>query len=1024
MVTRNSIWILNFVLFVFVQSIAQTFGPPKNYNLEDGLQSLVIYNIAQDDNGFIWLGLEAGLSKFNGHSFENFSVSDGLSYNEVVAIQSDRQGRLWLNSLGNITYIENGEIKSLDIDVDQNLDWNFKIVFTNSMAWIVNGIKKYIFNRDFESHKDLPESWVEDEMISLIDVYDNLLIYYCDKKIFQIDEQYNIKVIHEFDKNNYRGLDQRATIIKHDLVFSSHDQLYFYNFKTKKTKHFNAPTNVRSIKQAYPLLYYIYTSGGYRTYNLETKVLSELHIGSTYISDLLIDNQQNLWITTLGKGLFFYHKTNKAITSLQQFELGELKELETIFVDGDDLWLGTNRGKLFNISDKGNEAYQVPVQNPYGVTRVLDIDRQDDDKLIIATDSGIFHFENNQIEEIFTGPIKQIAITDSSAVINSYTNSMNIPFDCLEDIKKNDFNFRMTTDSLDCIYKFSEYRAFATLVDSKGNIWIDNSVNGLIRISEKDRFYYKTLSPVFRSHIKRIYELESGVILAATVGSGLIAIDKDKYKVFTIEDGIPSNVCNDVISNGNEIYVATNQGIAIMNYRNANSIDLSGLITTEDGLLSNNIKNLAIKNDSLYCTSENGLNIVDLTAYKSGMNSKIVIENLITTADRVLDETEGYILEAGEDDLSIKYSDLIFNNKHGQGFAYILEGLDKDWNITNDHEVRYTNLDPGDYIFKVQRLGISNKPRDDYQEANANLAEIAIEVKPSFSQSTFAKFLLICGFAALIFLISRYTLNARAKRNLSTLVEERTKELNQKVEEVHIINQKLKLSNQELQEYAHVTSHDLKSPLRTINSFVYLLSKRNTDKFDSKDKEYIKFIKDAAFRMDQVVHDLLNLSKVSIHSDPEIVDSKFVLKDVINDLDYDIYQKKVNIQVEGEFPKLKMEATNLKQLFQNLISNAIKYNKSETPKVTIKSELISEDYLFSVKDNGIGFEQKYEEEIFKIFKRLHGTEEFEGTGIGLAICKKVIDKYQGSIWCQSVPGSGSSFFFKLPKNLGPSYKKI
>jgi signal transduction histidine kinase/ligand-binding sensor domain-containing protein len=1024
MVIKDSIWVLNFVLFVFVQGIAQTFGPPKNYTLDDGLPSLVIYSIAQDNNGFIWLGLEAGLSKFNGHSFENYSVSDGLSYNEVVSIQNDRKGRLWLNSLGKISYIENGEIKSLDINVDQNLFWNFNILFTNSMAWIVNGGTKYVYTTNFKSPKELPESWAG-EVISLIDVYDNSIIYYSDEKILQIDEQYEITVIHEFDKENYRGVNQRALIIEDDLFFSNHDQLFSYNFKTKKTKRHNVPFNdVRSIKQAYPFLYFIYTSGGYRTYNVESKTLGDLHFDSTYISDLLIDNQKNLWISTLGKGLFFYHKTNSGITSLDQFELGELKELETIFIDGDDLWLGTNRGKLFKISDEGNAVFQVPIQNPHGVNRVLDIDRQDDEKLIIATDSGIFHIENDQIEKIFKGPIKQISLTDTSAVINSYANSMNIPFDCLEEIKTHDFSFRVTVNSLDCIYQYSAHRAFATLVDSKGNVWIDNSVNGLIRISGKERFHYKTLSPVFRSHIKRIYELESGVILAATVGSGLIAINNDSYNVFTIADGLPSNVCNDVISNGDQIYVATNQGIGIMHFRNDNSIELSGLITTEDGLLSNNIKNLAFKNDSLYCTSENGLNIVDLASYKSGMNSKVVIEKLITTADRVLDKTEGYVLEAGEDDLVISYSDLIFNNKQGQGFAYILEGFEKDWKITNDHEVRYTNLDPGNYIFKVQRLGISNKPSYIDEDSNLNVAEIAVEVKPSFSQSTFAKILLMCGFAAMIFLISRYILNSRTKRNLSALVKERTKELNQKIEEVHIINQKLKLSNQELQEYAHVTSHDLKSPLRTINSFVSLLSKRNTNKFDSKDKEYIKFIEDAAFRMDQVVHDLLNLSKVSIHSDPEIVDSKLIVKDVINDLDYDIYKKKVDIQVEGEFPELKMEATNLKQLFQNLISNAIKYNKNETPKVTITARSNSDNYLFSIQDNGIGFEKKYEEEIFKIFKRLHGTEEFEGTGIGLAICKKVIDKYQGSIWCHSVPGGGSSFFFKLPKNLGPKYQRV
>ncbi|KKL65021.1 hypothetical protein LCGC14_2159130, partial [marine sediment metagenome] len=224
----------------------------------------------------------------------------------------------------------------------------------------------------------------------------------------------------------------------------------------------------------------------------------------------------------------------------------------------------------------------------------------------------------------------------------------------------------------------------------------------------------------------------------------------------------------------------------------------------------------------------------------------------------------------------------------------------------------------------------------------------------------------------------------------------------------------LKFLNQELQQFAYVASHDLQEPLRMVISFTQLLAKRYNDKLDEDAKDYINFAVDGARRMQTLINDLLSYSRITTRGDPfKIVNLKNVLEDIILNLQIKIKETSAKITY-GEMPSLFADKTQLMQLFQNLISNALRFRSKELPLIHISAQHSYKEWIFSVKDNGIGIEQRFFKKIFVIFQRLHTRDEYPGSGIGLAICKRIVEKLNGRIWVESEVGKGSTFKFAIP----------
>ncbi|RXA20756.1 PAS domain S-box protein, partial [Methanosarcina sp. MSH10X1] len=221
-------------------------------------------------------------------------------------------------------------------------------------------------------------------------------------------------------------------------------------------------------------------------------------------------------------------------------------------------------------------------------------------------------------------------------------------------------------------------------------------------------------------------------------------------------------------------------------------------------------------------------------------------------------------------------------------------------------------------------------------------------------------------------------------------------------------------SNAELEQFAYVSSHDLQEPLRMIASYLQLLQRKYQGELDDKADKYIYFAVDGASRMQNLINDLLEFSRVTTKArEFEPTDCKSLLDQVVFDLEISIKENEASVSY-GTLPVVMADSMQLAQVFQNLISNAIKFRSEKVPEIEISAKKKADKWLFSVRDNGIGIDPKFSQRIFEVFKRLHKKEDYPGTGIGLSICKKIIERHGGRIWVESELGNGSVFYFTLP----------
>jgi PAS domain S-box-containing protein len=228
-------------------------------------------------------------------------------------------------------------------------------------------------------------------------------------------------------------------------------------------------------------------------------------------------------------------------------------------------------------------------------------------------------------------------------------------------------------------------------------------------------------------------------------------------------------------------------------------------------------------------------------------------------------------------------------------------------------------------------------------------------------------------------------------------------------------NEDLRRANEDLNQFAHSASHDLQEPLRAVSIYTQLLRRKLEGKLGPDEAEYVRYVVKGASRMEALIRDLLSYTEASAMTDepPPITDANVALEAALSNLNASIKDSGARVS-HTALPNIRIHQVHLTQLFQNLIGNAIKYRSEQPPEIKIDVAWCENAWMFSVADNGIGIDEKYKEHIFGIFKRLHTADEYSGTGIGLAICQRIVERAGGRIWIESEPGRGSTFFFTLP----------
>ncbi|MEJ2718216.1 MAG: ATP-binding protein, partial [Deltaproteobacteria bacterium] len=239
--------------------------------------------------------------------------------------------------------------------------------------------------------------------------------------------------------------------------------------------------------------------------------------------------------------------------------------------------------------------------------------------------------------------------------------------------------------------------------------------------------------------------------------------------------------------------------------------------------------------------------------------------------------------------------------------------------------------------------------------------------------------------------------------------------LRSRAEELALVNKDLVRSNRDLEQFAYVASHDLQEPLRNVAGCLQLLEKKYKNSLGSDADQYIYYAVDSAVRMKALIQDLLTYSRIGTRGKPPApIDCEQILKRALRNLASAVADAGAAI-THDPLPTVMGDDVQLLQVFQNLIGNAIKFRGGEPPRVHISARKNASEWIFSVKDNGLGIESRYLNRIFAIFQRLNKRSDYDGTGIGLAIVKKVVERHRGRVWVESEVGVGSTFYFTIPE---------
>lgn len=1029
--------IIALLLFMTHQVYAQSSQSDqlqfRQLTIDDGLPSMYIYDIAQDVETYLWIGTEAGLSRFDGYNFKNFTTRNGLPNNEVVYLQTTTDGRVWINTIGNLVYLKGDSIYQPNYLEDDYII-GYGIVENANQEILLSSHKKLykeienqelelVFNSDTESNGFALSELEKREEVWIYD----LSYLYCFKNNTIVEK---IKVPYYTKTINYYSL----CTFEHYVVINTIYGLVIYDIEKQKF------TVLDSELSLFSKMYFIdnYLWGVSPDYGLIRYKLNEERTGvlDKYESftklqptDFLKDREGNFWVSTMGNGLYFSPLgIDNAEVYTSDKELFNAK-LSSLLLEKDKVWLGTRVNSLIEIENGKLSVHNLRQIAGRSFNRIRNIQKLSDDYLLLTTDVGLLKWKEGETIRIESSPMKDTYVHNNKKVLISTPSGVfETTLSNLDSIEDSNKSLQRFIDR--GFEKVFPSRSYQVMYDSKEDIWLSNIRHGLIQIKRSsespipDTIYWKDRSSIFNTLVSEMRELDDGTICLATNGQGLIFIQDDNFYQLTTDDGISSDICNAMVTDGQQIWIATNQGLTHLDkviIKNGKVITNVSVFDKSNGLVSNELEALEEDEGKLYLVSPSGLMIVEEENLRQGelppqlILKSVKVNGIEQKLRKKYEENSPYILAYDQNNLQIEFIGISYKSFGNIRYKYRLEGFDDKWMIKKNSDIKYQNLKPGKYKFVVYSLGRNGKKSDIPQE-------IYFIIEPYFWYTAMPVTMIILFGVGLTLAGFRYFTFRRDRKVLSRMVKEKTSQLNEKMEDLEKTNTKLKESNEELERFAHVVSHDLKTPLRSIGSFVQVLDRKLGKRLDPNEQKYLHFVSSGVKKMEMVIKDLLSMSKLRKDSlEREWIDLKGLLSELEEEMLVVATNDHAKLEVAQSPPNIYFNKTNAKQLYQNLIGNGFKYNKSEIPIVQVGWEQDKGIWIFYVKDNGIGIEKKYQQKIFDMFSRLHNDQEYDGTGIGLAICKKIVEESGGQIWIDSEINKGSTFYFTLGENVKASH---
>jgi signal transduction histidine kinase/streptogramin lyase len=964
----------------------------RQYTAADGLPQAQVMGMYQDRLGYMWFATYGGLSRFDGNQFRTYTKDDGLSSNAVFDMVEDERGRMLIATSGGLCVRSAGAFRcvrqsdGLVSDNARTLTLDGKGgVWVGTLAGLSHVHEDRIEN--YGTADGLPAERV---IRVVVDSAGRVWVA-TPKGIVRVESG---RVVPDTKSLPGDSAVQFISPVRGGILIGVQDHLYWRRGDVVTPIADGAiPRGTAFIDgtmDANGAVWVATRTGALRIHDGRVDRIGRANgLLSDLVIRVIVDREGDVWFGTESgaskhaPGPFRTYTTDDGLPSpfVRDMEMDRQGRM----------WLGTRNGVAVR---EGERFRPIPLPNVPD-PRVYGIPREPNDGMLIGTRLGLVWYRDGRTtvygeKEGLPGEAVYCLLPDGNGGVWIGTERGFARWE----------RGRITPVGPAEITKPG---VISMARDRQGRLWLGRTAGG-IAIFDGDSV--RVIGPKEGGTDQTIWDLQldaQGRMWAGTNGDGALRFDGTSVRRFTTRDGLASNFIWQILGDSRgHVWLFGNQGIdrftgdELTHYgRGDGLIDLEG---TASASFEDREGNLWFGTGAGLLRYSEGL------AVEKPIVPPIFIEEATRDGQPILPNAAEGETRLRRGVVRIRFAAPTFRDESAVRFRYRLVGASDAWSApTSDRSITYAGLAPGQYRFEVIALNGA--------VPSAAPATMAFDILPPFWQRWWFRLLgalVLLGAAAAVPLLHARRVE-RDRRRLQALVARHTYELAEK-------NVRLENSNRDLEHFAYVASHDLQEPLRKIQAFSDRVAKQYASKLDDQGRDYLQRMNGAAARMQRLIDALLSLSRVTTKkNEVELIDLAALVHEVLGDLEVRIQSTGGKVIV-GELPRIEGDPVQIRQLFQNLIGNALKFHKpDESPVVEVYALRRSpgQAEIFIV-DNGIGFESKDAERVFLPFHRLHGRTEYEGTGIGLTICQKIVERHHGTIRAESVPGRGSRFVVALP----------
>lgn len=963
----------------------------RQYTGAEGLPQAQVMGMHQDRLGYIWFATYGGLSRFDGDRFVTYTKDDGLSSNSVFDIVEDNAGRLVMATSGGVCMRDGTAFRCVR-QSDGLVSDNARGVTLDGAGGVWVGTLAGLSHvaggkiRNFTTANGLPA----ERVISVVVDSAKRVWVATPKGIVRVEGD---RIVNDAPRIAGDTAVQFMTEANGGLLIGANGHLYRQDgFVVTPVAENAIPRGTTFADGAVDRNGVIWAATQTGVLRIQDGRVEQIGRENGLLSEMvirvMIDREGDVWFGTESGAS--KHAPGPFRTYTGEEGLPSTFVRDMVADQKGQMWVGTRNGVAVRDGERFRTIPMPNVADP----RVYALARAPDGGMLIGTRRGLVWYRNGR-----TRMFGEKEGLPGEAVYCLLSDGANGVFVGTERGLARWENGRLTPFGPDSI---TSTGVISMARDARGRLWLGRVAGGLAIL---DGGSVRVIGRDAGGTDQTIWDVQldaKGRMWAGTNGDGVLRVDDSGVQRFTTNDGLASNFIWQILGDSRgRVWLFGNDGIDRFTGEQLRHFGRGDGLIDLEGTASASFEDAE---GSLWFGTGAGL-----LRYTEGTGQVKRIEPPIFIQESTLD---GKSIVAGVNGVTkvkrglmrISFSSPTFRDESAVRFRYRLIGVNEEWSgVTADRSITYAGLGPGRYRFEV--IALSGAMRSTVPAA------MDFQVTPAYWQTWWFRglgVLVLLGAAAAVPLWHARSLE-RERRRLQAIVARHTHELAEK-------NVRLENSNRDLEHFAYVASHDLQEPLRKIQAFSDRVAKQYASKLDDQGRDYLTRMNGAAARMQRLIEALLSLSRVTTKKqEAELIDLVPLVSEVLSDLEVRIQSSSGRVTV-GELPRIEGDPVQIRQVFQNLIGNALKFHRpGEPPAVQVyalrRSPGQTEIY---VEDNGIGFDNKDAERVFLPFHRLHGRSEYEGTGIGLTICHKIVERHGGTIRAESTPGKGSRFVLTLP----------